>query len=51
MAVKSGTPWEKTVESANLAENIIGRRIQGGTTANGGSSFWDSREFVSLMRW
>jgi len=47
---KSGPPWEKPFYSANLAENIAERRIQGGTTANGGNSFWDSRDIVSLVR-
>ena len=49
--IKSGSPWERAVESANQTENIIGRRIQGGSTSDGGSSFWDSRECVSLKSW
>ena len=48
--LKSGDVWPKLTQSANLTENIVGRRIQGGTTQYGGSSFWDSRELVSLMR-
>ena len=48
--LKSGPVWERPTLSANLTENIVGRRIQGGSTQYGGSSFWDSRELVSLMR-
>ena len=49
--LKSGDGvWPKPTQSANLTENIVGRRIQGGSTQYGGSSFWDSRELVSLMR-
>jgi len=47
---KSGPPWERPIQSSNLSENIVERRIQGGTTANGGNSFWDSRNMVSLVR-
>jgi hypothetical protein len=50
---KSGSVWTKKSgqkESARDPENIQGRRIQGGTTVGGGHSWWDSRQFISILR-
>lgn len=46
--MKSG--WKGSIDSANNTENIIERRIQGGSTKHGGYSFWNSEEVVSLVR-
>lgn len=49
---KSGDEWGKwgEVTSANDPINIVQRRIQGSSTQGGGRSWWDSREFVSILR-
>ena len=49
---KSGPEWSKwgELESSNDPVNIVQRRIQGGTNSHGGNTWWDSREFVSILR-
>lgn len=49
-SAKGNEIWPDSEKSANLKKNILKRRIQGGSTAHGGHSWWDSRNYISVIR-